>query len=431
MKVVAFLPAKGTSSRVDNKNIKLLDGKPLFLHSLEKLTECEFIDEVYLDTESDDIIELASEVDCKVLKRDPSLANNKTDGHQLFMNEVHQVEADIYIQILCTSPFIEKETLRQGVHQLIESAEHDSAVLVREERQYLWKDGKPTYDIDRIPNSNELAPNVIETMGLYMVKRDAALNLKKRIGLTPFILKASPTEAIDVNYPEDFELADLIAAGKRAAKRKLLNNIKTHLTSSMLSDIMDDLGIPGVIRGPRPNIDSVKIFGRAKTLRLRELKEGENFKGIYEALHTYETIVPNDIIVVENEVSQYAYFGELNANLAIRSGASGAIIGGMTRDTAEVKNLGFPVFAAGSTCKDVRKRATVDHYNKTIEIEGIKISPEDLIFGDRDGVIVIPKKHEDKVLQTAFDIIRNEKSLLIEISKGKGILDLTKDHGFF
>ena len=137
MKVVAFLPAKGTSSRVDNKNIKLLDGKPLFLHSLEKLTECEFIDEVYLDTESDDIIELASEVDCKVLKRDPSLANNKTDGHQLFMNEVHQVEADIYIQILCTSPFIEKETLRQGVHQLIESAEHDSAVLVSEERQYL------------------------------------------------------------------------------------------------------------------------------------------------------------------------------------------------------------------------------------------------------------------------------------------------------
>lgn len=431
MKVVAFLPAKGTSSRVDNKNIKLLDGKPLFLHSLEKLTECDFIDEVYLDTESDHIIDLASEVNCKVLKRDPALANNKTDGHQLFMNEVHQVEADIYIQILCTSPFIEKETLRHGVHQLLESNEHDSAVLVREERQYLWKDGKPTYDVDRIPNSNELAPNVIETMGLYMVKRDAALKLKKRIGLTPLVLKASPTEAIDVNYPEDFELANLIAAGKRAAKRKLLNNIKTHLTSSMLSDIMDDLGIPGVIKGPRPNIDSVKVFGRAKTLRLRELEEGEDFKGIYEALHTYDTIVPNDIIVVENEVSQYAYFGELNANLAIRSGASAAIIAGMTRDTAEVKKLGFPVFASGSTCKDVRKRATVDHYNKTIEIEGIKISPEDLIFGDRDGVIVIPKKNEDEVLKTAFEIIRNEKSLLIEISKGKGILDLTKDHGFF
>ena len=431
MKVVAFLPAKGTSSRVDNKNIKLLDGKPLFLHSLEKLTECDFIDEVYLDTESEHIIDLASEVNCKVLKRDPALANNKTDGHQLFMNEVNQVEADIYIQILCTSPFIEKETLRDGVHQLLESNEYDSAVLVREERQYLWKDGKPTYDVDRIPNSNELAPNVIETMGLYMVKREAALKLNKRIGLTPLILKASPTEAIDVNYPEDFELADLIAAGKRAAKRKLLNNIKTHLTSSMLSDIMDDLGIPGVIKGPRPNIDSVKVFGRAKTLRLRRLEEGEDFKGIYEALHTYETIVPNDIIVVENEVSQYAYFGELNANLAIRSGASAAIIGGMTRDTAEVKKLGFPVFASGSTCKDVRKRATVDHYNKTIEIEGIKISPEDLIFGDRDGVIVIPKRHEDEVLKTAFDIIRNEKSLLIEISKGKGILDLTKDHGFF
>lgn len=431
MKVVAFLPAKGTSARVGNKNIKLLDGKPLFLHTLEKLMACSFIDEVYLDTECESIIELASEVGAKTLRRDPALANNSTDGHQLFMNEVNQVDADIYIQILGTSPFIEKSTLQNGVRQLMESNEHDSAVLVREECQYLWKNGRPTYDVERIPNSNELTPAVIETMGLYMMKKAAAHDLQKRIGLNPLILKASPTEAIDVNYPEDFELANLIAVGKRAEKRRLLNNIKTHLTSAMLSDILDDMDIKGVIGGPRPNIENVKVFGRAKTLRLRELREGEDFKGIYEALHTYETIVPNDIIVVENEVSQFAYFGELNANLAIRSGASAAIIGGMTRDTVEVKKLGFPVFAKGNTCRDVRKRATVDHYNKRVTIEGVPVCPEDLVFGDRDGIIVIPKKNEDAVLKRAFDIIRNEKNLLIEISKGKAIGELTEDHGFF
>ncbi len=53
MKIVAFLPVKGTSSRIENKNIKLLDGKPLFLHTLEKLSSCSFIDEVYLDSESE------------------------------------------------------------------------------------------------------------------------------------------------------------------------------------------------------------------------------------------------------------------------------------------------------------------------------------------------------------------------------------------
>jgi len=72
MKVVAFLPAKGSSSRIKCKNLKLLDGKPLFLHTLEKLMECDFIDEVYLDTESNEIINLASETNCKILKRNSS-----------------------------------------------------------------------------------------------------------------------------------------------------------------------------------------------------------------------------------------------------------------------------------------------------------------------------------------------------------------------
>jgi CMP-N-acetylneuraminic acid synthetase len=115
MKIVAFLPAKGTSSRIESKNLKLLDGKPLFLHTLEKLMECDFIDEVYLDTESNQVIDLASETNCKVLKRDTNLASNATDGNKLFLNEVEFVDADIYIQILGTSPFIEKDTIQKGI----------------------------------------------------------------------------------------------------------------------------------------------------------------------------------------------------------------------------------------------------------------------------------------------------------------------------
>ena len=102
MKVVAFLPAKCTSNIIESKNMKLLDGKQLFHYTLEKLNECDFIDEVYLDSESDDIFESASEIDYIKMKRDLQYANNKTDGHLLFYNEARQVDADIYIQILCT-----------------------------------------------------------------------------------------------------------------------------------------------------------------------------------------------------------------------------------------------------------------------------------------------------------------------------------------
>jgi CMP-N-acetylneuraminic acid synthetase/regulator of RNase E activity RraA len=430
MKVVAFLPAKGTSSRVESKNLKLLDGKPLFLHTLEKLMECDFIDEVYLDTESDDVIDLASEINCKVLKRDSNLASNTTDGNKLFLNEVKHVEADIYIQILGTSPFIEKETIQKGV-KAIQNKEFDSSVLIRKERLYTWNEKGPNYNIEDIPNSFDLGDTIIETMGLYIVKREAVLSTRRRIGDKPYLLEATPLEAIDVNWPEDFDLANLIAAGKREKERKLLENIKSHLTSAMLSDIMDDFGLNGVLQGFKLNLPEKKILGKAKTLKLRALKDGEDFKGIYNALYSYNTIIPNDVVIVENEISEFAYFGELNANLAIRSGASAAIIGGVTRDTAEVEKLGFPVFSKGSNCKDVRKRATMESFNKTIEMEGIKVSPNDLIFGDNDGIIIIPKKYEEKILQRVFEVIKTESNVLVDIANGVDVDQLTKDHGFF
>tara|TARA_Y100000310_G_C20571476_1_gene758242 strand:+ start:210 stop:617 length:408 start_codon:yes stop_codon:yes gene_type:complete len=81
-KIVAFLPAKGTSSRIENKNTKLLDGKELFMHTLQKLMNCDFIDEVHLDSESKDIFKIASEVPCKKIVRKVSLADNKT-GFQI------------------------------------------------------------------------------------------------------------------------------------------------------------------------------------------------------------------------------------------------------------------------------------------------------------------------------------------------------------
>jgi regulator of RNase E activity RraA/CMP-N-acetylneuraminic acid synthetase len=433
MKVVAFVPAKGSSSRIESKNVKLLDGKPLFLHTLEKLAQCDFIDEVYLDTECDEIIAFASEVPCKIMKRDPALASNKTDGHQLFMNEVLHANADIYIQVLGTSPFIEIETLRKGVDELKNpDSPYDSAVLVKSDKQYTWENGRPTYNIDRIPNSVDLPETTIETMGLYIVKKEAALRTNRRIGDHPLLLVASPLEAVDVNWPEEFELANLIAAGIREHDRRLLSNIKNHLTSSMLSDLLDDFSFGNqVVKGLSPNFIDAKFLGRAKTLKLRALKEGEDFKGIYNALHSYNTIIPNDIIVVENETPDYAYFGELNANLAIRSGASAVVVGGKTRDSVEVRKIGLPVFSTGYTCQDVRKRATMESMNKTIRLHGVTVSPGDLIFGDAEGLVVIPKKIEREVVAEIYKRVSNEKQILVDISMGADVDDLVKDYGFF
>jgi regulator of RNase E activity RraA len=359
------------------------------------------------------------------------LATNKTDGNRLFMNQVMQVNADIYIHILCTSPFIKIETIKRGIDAIKDSDQYDSSVLIRKEKYYCWDSNGPLYDINNIPNSIDLPSTLIETMGLYIIKKNAALKTNRRIGVCPYHLEATPLEAIDVNWPEDFELASLIAAGLREKERKLLNNVKTHLTSSMLSDILDDLGLKGVIRGLTLNLPDKKVFGRSKTMRLKVLAKGEDFRGVYKALESYDTIIPNDIIVVENESADFAYFGELNANLAIRAGACAAIIGGKTRDVGAVRGLGFPVFSMGNTCQDVRKRATLDYINKDIAVNGVKIEPECLIFGDEDGVIVIPKSFEKDVLKRAFDVVNNEKSVLLDIASGSSVSQLTSSYGFF
>ncbi|MDH7604906.1 MAG: cytidyltransferase [Melioribacter sp.] len=432
MKVAAFLPAKGNSHRIPNKNIMLLDGEPLFLRSLKKLLTINLIDEVYLDTESYEIIDLASEVKCKILHRDPSLATNKTDGNQLFYNEVLHTDADICIQLLSTSPFIKVETIEKGIKILLNDDNYDSVVAVRKEKQYLWKNGKPAYNIEHIPNSYELEDTIIESMGLYIVRRDVAIQTKKRIGNKPYLLEIDPIESIDVNYPPDFELANLIAIGLREQERRLFNNLKLLLTSALLSDILDDLGLLGVLSSKFTlNLPNSKVLGRAKTLQIDLCPDDEDYKKIYDSLDLYDHVVTNDVIVVANKIPDYAFFGELNANLALRAGASGAIIDGVTRDTKETSDMGFPVFSKGNYCKDTRKRGIVTSKNKTVIIDGISIHKDDLIFGDRDGIVVIPKKYENQIIELAFNKLQNEKQILIDVAKGIHTSELVNKYGLF
>jgi len=432
VKVVAFLPVKGTSERIQNKNVSLLNGKPLYIHTLEKLMQCSFVDEVYLDTEKDEIYEMAQYTGCRFLKRDPALATNKTDGHTLFYNEAVKVDADIYIQILCTSPFVEKATIQKGIEILKTQNEYDSVVLVNREKQYTWRNGAPVYDREHIPNSKDLPDTIIETMGLYMTNKDIALNKRKRYGDRPYLLDAKPLEAVDVNYPADFALAEIIAKGLKSLEIRKFRFMTKLINSAMLSDVLDDFGLTNqVIAGMRCNIDGARIFGRAKTLKLRRLEDGEDFQGIYKALNSYIEITDNDIIVVENESPEFAYFGELNTLLSLRAGASGTIVGGVTRDRDNVSALDYPVFSFGYNCKDVRNRATVESINRPISLRGVSVAPNDLVFADNDGVVVIPARFEEKIMKAITEKLVMENRVSAAIAAYADPLEIVKTIGAF
>lgn len=217
MIINAFVPAKGTSTRLENKNNQPIMGEPLYINALKKLNECKNITNFYIDTESEEFINNAKFKlpDCKWIKRDPNLATNATDGHQLLLNEAMNKPADIYVQLLGTSPFISPKSIDEAIKVLLENPEYDSVVGVRREKMYLWDPDKnwPIYDVDNLPNSFNLKDTIIETMGLYVIRHDALFGTKRRIGSKPYLYPLSPIESVDINTPEDYEFVKIIERG--------------------------------------------------------------------------------------------------------------------------------------------------------------------------------------------------------------------------
>ena len=221
--VVAFVPAKGTSIRVVSKNIRKIGDKSLFLHVLDTLLTCRTIQDVYLDSEAQAVFDIASGRKHKELHRPENLASNSTDGNQLLLYEAGQVpDADIYVQVLPTAPFLSRNTIDEAVFRLTVEKEQDSVFAARKEKMYLWnEDGTPrNYNPMHIPNSVDLPATIIETMSLYIIRKSALFQDKARIGKKPHILPIPLIESIDINTEEDFAFAEIVMRG--------LNRVNVH-----------------------------------------------------------------------------------------------------------------------------------------------------------------------------------------------------------
>lgn len=429
MKIVAFVPAKGHSERIKNKNLSILDGEYLFKRKLRQLLECSRIDEVYLDTDSDELAALVDDLPVKRLRRPPELATNQADGHALFAYECSQVAADVYIQVLCTAPFVDADTMDRALSCFLDSGA-DSLVAIKREKQYVWKDGEPEYGRGRIPNSVDLPAVDIEAMSLYMVK-NKGVTIDRRFTAAPCFFLLNPEESVDVNWPADLTFAESISAGRRAQENLAMQALKPYLSSAMLSDITREMGMRCALpRHLQPNTRR-KIFGRSKTMLLDQCRPGEHWENIYDALGSYDFVRPGDIIVVDNLVPDSAYFGNLNAGLAARAGAEGAVINGVTRDAEAVAALDFAVFARGFYCSDIKYRGVVRSMNKPLNIEGVDIANGDYVFGDADGVIVIPQRHWSAVQEAVMTGIDKEWRVGRAVAMGVPAKDILRSVGEF
>ena len=153
------------------------------------------------------------------LERPDYLDKPTSNFTQIFDEFMRLVPADIYVYAHATAPFIEDSTTQECLSQVI-SEKFDSAFCATEIQDFLWQDGKPlNFNAENLPRSQDIKPIYRETSGVYVFRKEVFLKYHRRIGINPFIKKVTFREAVDINMPEDFALAEIMAGYvKREAK---------------------------------------------------------------------------------------------------------------------------------------------------------------------------------------------------------------------
>lgn len=191
------------------------------------------------------------------------------------------------------------------------------------------------------------------------------------------------------------------------------------LYTPVIGDILDGLGcrhqfLPQPIQ---PIRDSDRLAGRAMPVLMMDVHgpQSRPFGRLTEALDQLE---PGEVYIATGGDMRCAYWGEILTATARTRGAVGAVINGFHRDTPRVLEQNWPVFSRGRYAQDSSVRSAVVEYRCAIEIDGVWIEPGDLIFGDLDGVVIIPRRHEAEVIEKALEKARGEKTVRKAIEGG-------------
>ena len=203
MKVVCVVPIKKNSKRILGKNFKLVAGKPLYRLLLDKLKYCNF-DEIYIDSDSDVIKSYAKKNSYNFIKRLKKLSKDSANGNDLLNYHSRVVEADIYFQLFVTAPLLSIENINKCIYLLKNTKKYDSIFTIVKEKSFYWFKKKPiNYEPKILPRSQDLAPIIRETTGLYGIKKETLKKRKCRIGYKPIKFEVSQYEAIDIDNKID------------------------------------------------------------------------------------------------------------------------------------------------------------------------------------------------------------------------------------
>jgi 4-hydroxy-4-methyl-2-oxoglutarate aldolase len=198
------------------------------------------------------------------------------------------------------------------------------------------------------------------------------------------------------------------------------------LDTATLSDALDKLGIAGQCYRIKPRSGSFRMAGRAWTLLYGPAANPPGTVGDY-----IDDVPPGSVIVLDNGGRDNAtVWGDILTEIAKRRGIAGTVIDGVCRDVALCTNIDYPVFSKDHWMRTGKDRVQVEATNVNVNIGDARVQPGDIVRGDADGVIVIPKQHEAKVLDTAEEVERAEDAIREAVRGGMRLDEARKHHRY-
>jgi 4-hydroxy-4-methyl-2-oxoglutarate aldolase len=214
---------------------------------------------------------------------------------------------------------------------------------------------------------------------------------------------------------------------------ELLPMLKERVFSALLGDVLDKMGFlhqflpPGV----RPVRDDMVVAGRAMPVLEVTLPEdtAPGRKPFGLMLEALDDLKPHEVYVAAAGHPPYALWGELMSTRARHLGAAGAVMDGYSRDTAGILAVGLPVFSTGAYAQDQGPRGEVADFRVPVRFGQVTVHPGDLLFGDRDGVLVVPRAAEEECIRRALEKLEGENLVRIAIENGMSTVDAFAKYG--
>ena len=209
MKIVAIMPIKLINERCPGKNTRMLGGKPLLQYELDSLKKTGLCDSINVFCSSEDVIPFIPE-GVNFIKRSKDLDLPTANFNQIFSAFLRELDSDIYVFAHATAPFISVQTMSECI-EAVKSGEYDSAFCAEKIQDFLWQNGKPlNFDATNLPRTQDLQPIYKETSGVYVFTKEVFLEYGRRIGIKPFVKCVGFKEMVDIDNPEDFDLAETL-----------------------------------------------------------------------------------------------------------------------------------------------------------------------------------------------------------------------------